>query len=77
MINYVNEEKFLAWYREKAKAPVERDKILSEVYANYCDTRSEVFRLPAAQSVSGAEESYGFTVDNIGCCGASTIFVYF
>lgn len=85
MVNYVNSEKFMAWYTAGAKEPLREAQALEKVYAAYCadcyaGRRSGSqgrFVIPAGESVSGKEESYDFRVENIGCCGASTIFVYF
>ena len=78
MINYVNEEAFLKWYNSVSteKAANER-ALLEEVYNRYCDTHSEVFVVPASNSVTGKDEEYKFKYDDIGCCGASTIYIYF
>ncbi len=77
MFNYVNEEKFLAWYRSAAKAPL-ADKEVLDLAAKKClSERRGHFVIPAGESLSGREESYDFRYENIGCCGASTIYFYF
>jgi hypothetical protein len=77
MVNYVNEERFLKWYRERAKDPAPDTEVLSRLYADYCDTKKSVYRLEPEDTVSGKAAEFRFKVDNIGCCGASTIYVYF
>lgn len=77
MLNYVESEKFIEWYRAAAKQPLGDSEVLSRLYADYCDTRSSSFVLPAEDTTSGREEKYDFRVEVIGCCGANTVFIYF
>ena len=51
--------------------------IIRELAKQYMDTRKGEFILPADKTLSGNEERYPFTFENLGCCGASTIYVYF
>ena len=76
MYNYVNEEKFIAWYKSAAKAPLGDKAALAELAKRYMATRMPVFVLAAEESKSGAEESYEYRFENIGCCGASTLYFY-
>ena len=77
MFNYVNEEKFIAWYRANAKASLGDKAILERCAKQYMSKRKAEFVLPAGESVSGQEEVYAFRFENIGCCGASTLYFYF
>ena len=77
MINYVNEDKFLRWYRAKAKAPAPDAEVLAGLYADFCETGKKVFSLAAKDTVTGKAAEYRYDVDNVGCCGASTVYVYF
>ena len=76
-MNTVGEEKFLAWYRANTKKPLSAEKALQRVHDSYFEDASEVFVRPAAETKSGAEAHYEFRVENIGCCGASTLYFYF
>ena len=76
-MNTVGEEKFLAWYRANAKKPLRAEQALQRVHDSYFADADEVFRLAAAETKSGEEASYEFRVENIGCCGASTLYFYF
>lgn len=77
MYNYVNEEKFFAWYESVAKDKTDRKALLANVAKQYMARRKAVYVLPAEKTLSGKEESYPFRFENIGCCGASTIYFYF
>ena len=78
MINYVNDDIFWNWYKERAAAPLLTKKaLLDDVFKFYCDTKSEVYTLSPDKTVSGLEETYNFKFEDIGCCGASTIYIYF
>ena len=78
MINYVNDDVFWNWYKTTAKGPLMTKKaLLDSVFKYYCDTKSEVFSLPAEETVSGNVENYDYKFEDIGCCGASTIYIYF
>ena len=78
MVNYVNEDAFFDWYARVSKsAPEQRDALLGEVFSQYCRTGEQKYTLPASQSKSGRPESIPFRFENVGCCGASTMFIYF
>ena len=78
MTNYINEEKFFAWYSEKALSPAaNKAKLLNEVFQQYLKTRKQEFVLPADKTKSGENEVYPISFENIGCCGASTYYIYF
>ena len=78
MINYVNQEAFFDWYDSVSKAAhTARAALLGELFNGYCRTGEEKFTLPATQTKSGQEESFPFRFENVGCCGASTVFIYF
>lgn len=78
MTNYVNEDKFFEWYADKANSPVaNKAKLLNEVFQQYMKTRKQEYVLPADRSKSGTEDNYPFRLENIGCCGASTYYIYF
>ena len=76
MYNYVNEDAFFAWYEEKTGCKPDKKPLLAELAKQYMDTRRGEFVLPAEKSISGAEERYAFRFENVGCCGASTIYFY-
>ena len=78
MINYVNESDFFKWYESVSKAPISNKKaLLDKVHQDYCSTKLSVFTLSPNETVTGKEESYNYNYDDIGCCGASTIYIYF
>ena len=78
MINYVNDDVFWNWYKTTAKGPLMTKKaLLDNVFQNYCDTKNEVYTLSPDATISGNEETYNFKFEDIGCCGASTIYIYF
>ena len=77
MYNYVNEEKFIAWYRAAARTPLGDKAILERAAKQYMATRKGLFVLGPEETLSGQEESYAFRFENIGCCGASTLYFYF
>jgi len=76
-VNTVGEEKFLAWYKANAKKPLSIDRVLKLVYDCYFETGSEVFALSPSETKSGEAADYPFRAENIGCCGASTLYFYF
>lgn len=76
MYNYVNEDVFFAWYEEKTGRKPDKKALLAELAKQYMDTRKGEFVLSADKCLSGAEERYGFRFENVGCCGASTIYFY-
>ena len=78
MVNYVNQEKFLDWYNSVSKVKTSNAvNLLKKVHQQYCDTGNSVFTVPADKSVSGNDEHYAFRYEDIGCCGASTKYIYF
>ena len=76
-MNTVGEEKFLTWYRKNAKKALPAAKALQRVHDSYAADASEVFTLRAEETKSGEEARYEFRAENIGCCGASTLYFYF
>ena len=78
MVNYVNQEAFFDCYDSvSTAADTDKSTLLSELFNRYCQTGEEHYTLPAAQTKSGQEESFSFRFENVGCCGASTVFIYF
>ena len=78
MINFVNDDIFWNWYKVTAKGPLLTKKaLLDDVFKRYCDTKNEAYILSPDETVSGTEEVYNFKFEDIGCCGASTIYIYF
>lgn len=78
MVNYVNEEAFFKWYDSVSKTPaVNRQALLSDLFERYAADHKNRFELPASETVTGRAESYKFRFENLGCCGASTMFIYF
>ena len=78
MVNYVNQESFFDWYNSVSKSgSADKAALLGEVFRNYSQTGEERYTLPASRTKSGQEESYSFRFENVGCCGASTVFIYF
>lgn len=77
MVNYVGQEKFFKWYKQKTgKKKVDEISLLNELFRRYSEEGAEKFVLKPSETVSGKEESYPFRFQNIGCCGASTYYVY-
>ncbi len=76
MYNYVNEEAFLAWYEEKTGLKANKKALLQELAKQYMATRKGEFVLDADKTLCGKEERYTFRFENIGCCGASTMYFY-
>lgn len=76
MYNYVNEEAFFLWYQEKTGLQANKKALLQELARQYMATRTGEFVLGADKTLSGAEERYAFRFENIGCCGASTMYFY-
>ena len=76
MFNYVNEDAFFAWYQEKTGRPAGKKALLDQLSAQYMKSRKGEFVLSADQTLSGEEERYPFRFENIGCCGASTMYFY-
>lgn len=78
MINYVNDDVFWNWYKENVKElSMTKKTLLDDVFKSYCDTKKESYVLSPDVTVSGKEEAYSFKFEDIGCCGASTIYIYF
>lgn len=78
MTNYVNEDKFFDWYSENCATPIgNKGKLLNEVFQQYLKTRRQEFILTADKTNSGKDEAYPIRFENIGCCGASTYYIYF
>ena len=76
MYNYVNEDAFFDWYKEKTGRAPNKKALLQELSRQYMATRKGEFVLPAGESLSGEEERYPFRFENVGCCGASTMYFY-
>ena len=77
-MNYVNEDRFVAWYASVAKEPrLSSATLLADVFRQYISTRTSEYVVPAEKTISGHEESYPFRFENIGACGASTNYIYF
>ena len=77
-MNYVGEEKFIAWYRQTARPPRLSDaELLAEVHRQCVEAKAEEYVLSPEQTVSGREERYPYRCETIGACGASTGFLYF
>ena len=76
MYNYVNEDRFFDWYREKTGRAPDRKALLAELAKQYMKSRKGEFVLPADRTLSGEQELYAFTFENVGCCGASTMYFY-
>ncbi|MCF0120501.1 MAG: hypothetical protein HUJ65_02585 [Oscillospiraceae bacterium] len=78
MVNYVNDDGFLSWYSEKTGSTgFNKAALLQKVFDRYLEDQVPEFILPAGSTVSGAEERYPFRFEDLGCCGASTYFIYF
>ena len=78
MVNYVREEAFLAWYDGViANKTYNPQLVLGEVFESFCKTGKSIFEVPSKKTISGNAESYPFRAENLGCCGASTIMIYF
>lgn len=77
MHNYVNEDALFLWYEEKTGQKANKKALLQEVAGQYMKSRKAEFVLGADKTLSGAEERYAFRFENIGCCGASTMYFYF
>lgn len=78
MFNYVNEDKFFEWYVSVSKREItNKSELLNEVVSQAGSVGERIFTLPGSKTISGNDESYKYKVENIGCCGASTIYIYF
>lgn len=76
MYNYVNEDRFFDWYSEKTGRAPDRKALLAELAKQYMKSRKGEFVLSGDKTLSGIEERYSFSFENVGCCGASTIYFY-
>lgn len=78
MFNYVNEEKFFDWYDSVSKSGVgNKSALLAELVSEAGGPGEKTYTIPAGKTSTGRDESYNYKVDNLGCCGASTIYIYF
>lgn len=78
MVNYVNQEAFFDWYDSASRTGVaDKAALLGELFNRYCRTGEERYVLAPGQTKSGQEESFPFRFENVDCCGASTVFIYF
>ncbi len=76
MYNYVNEDAFFAWYEEKTGCKADKKALIAELSRQYMASRKGEFLLPAEKCLSAQEERYSFRFENLGCCGASTMYFY-
>ena len=76
MFNYVNEDAFFAWYEEKTGRKADEKALLAELAKQYMATRRGEFVLSGEKCLDGAEARYPFRFENLGCCGASTMYFY-
>ena len=78
MSNYVNEDDFFSWYEEMTGKPIlNKSQLLSDVASAYAQTGKGIYTIPSNKTATGKAESYAFTFENIGCCGASTFYYTF
>ena len=78
MTQFINSEAFFKWYDSvSSETKYNKDKLLNEVFQQYCDTRESVFQLPAEKTVTGKAESYKYEFEDLGKCGGSALFIYF
>ncbi|MDD6188897.1 MAG: hypothetical protein PUB32_04885 [Clostridiales bacterium] len=78
MTNFVNSEAFFKWYDSvSADKRYDKDKLLDEVFQQYCRTRKSSFELPAEKTVTGKAETYSYEFEDLGKCGGSALFIYF
>lgn len=78
MFNYVNDEKFYGWYESVSKERiVNKSALMNELVRNADGPGYAIYTIPASKTVTGKDESYRYKVENIGCCGATTIYIYF
>ena len=77
-MNYVNEEAFFAWYKSAAKREtLTGPALFADVVRRMNATVTQEYVLPPSETKSGREERYPYRFENIGCCGASTMYIYF
>ena len=78
MVNYVNQDNFIQWYNSVSKVKATNTaNLLEKVHQHYCNTGSSIYTVPASKTISGKDEHYSFRYEDIGCCGASTRYIYF
>lgn len=78
MANFVNEEAFFKWYDNvSADKKYDKNKLLNEVFEQYCQTRRSRFELGGDKTASGETEGYDYTFEDLGKCGGSAIYIYF
>ena len=78
MVNYVDEDKFFSWYEQHSRKPLNnKNRLLDDLYREFCDTGRSYYVLKSGDSTSGSEEHFPFRFEDLGCCGASTLFIYF
>lgn len=78
MTNFVNSEAFFKWYDSvSSERNYNKDKLLDDVFQQYCKTRKNSFELPAEKTVSGRAEHYEYEFEDLGKCGGSALFIYF
>ena len=52
-MNYVNEDKFIAWHKAVAAEPrLSPMALLDDVFQRYISTRMSEYRIPASQTVT-------------------------
>ena len=77
-MNTVNEDAFFRWYSTVSlRGITSKSALLHEVLQQYRESGREEYVLSASETRSGSEERYPFRFENVGCCGASTMFFYF
>ena len=78
MTHYVNQEAFLAWYKQVSKSQrVNETALLNEVLEQYCETGKSRFVLPTAKTLSGKAEGYEYKFEDLGRCEGSNYFITF
>ena len=78
MTQFINSEAFFKWYDSvSSETKYNKDKLLNDVFQQYCDTRESVFKLPAEKTITGKAESYKYEFEDLGKCGGSALFIYF
>ncbi len=77
MVNYVNEEKFISWYKKVTGEEKVSFAVLDDVFQCYAASGESVYTVPARKTLSGEDEKYEYRFEDKGCCGASTMFIYF
>ena len=78
MTQFINSEAFFEWYDSVSNdLKYNKDKLLDDVFQQYCQTRESHFDLPAEKTVTGKPESYKYEFEDLGKCGGSALFIYF